>query len=72
MADQEKINRELWNICLAMTNDASLDPFPYLKKGIRVEVRSGPFAGIQGGDRGPGEERTADPSGGDIGPGDQP
>jgi len=48
VVDQEQISNELRNLYLALTRKAPLDPFPYLKKGIRVEVRSGPFEGIQG------------------------
>jgi transcription antitermination factor NusG len=28
--------------------NTKIDPYPYLKKGVRVEVRSGPLKGIQG------------------------
>lgn len=48
VADQERMDRELWNIYLALIHQAPLDPYPYLKKGIWVEVRSGPFQGMQG------------------------
>jgi transcription antitermination factor NusG len=29
-------------------SDCTLDPYPFLKEGILVEVRSGPFRGMQG------------------------
>lgn len=48
VADQTQINWELRNICVALSNHATLDPYPYLRKGLRVEVRSGPFRGLQG------------------------
>ncbi len=48
VADQAQINWELRNICVAVANNATLDPYPYLRKGVRVEVRSGPFRGLQG------------------------
>lgn len=46
--NQSKIDWELRNLYQAMENGASLDPFPYLTAGTRVEVRSGPFRGLQG------------------------
>ena len=48
VVDQEKIGWELRNLALALTRSATLDPYPYLRVGVRVEVRSGPLAGIQG------------------------
>ncbi len=39
---------ELRNISLAIFQEAPLDPYPYLAEGTRVEVRSGPFKGLQG------------------------
>jgi transcription antitermination factor NusG len=46
--NQTQMDWELRNLFLAMENGASLDPFPYLTIGTRVEVRSGPFRGVQG------------------------
>lgn len=48
VADQQRIDWELRNIYLALSTNAPLDPYPHLRKGIRVEVRSGPFRGLQG------------------------
>ena len=48
VSDQEQLNWELKNLNLALSNNASLDPYPSLKAGTRVEVRSGPFRGLQG------------------------
>jgi len=48
ISDQRKVNWELSNISFALTNDADLLAFPYLKAGVRVEVRSGPLRGLQG------------------------
>jgi transcription termination/antitermination protein NusG len=48
VVDQEKLTWELRNLSLALHARAPLDPYPYLRKGVRVEVRSGPLAGIQG------------------------
>jgi transcriptional antiterminator RfaH len=46
--DQQKIGWELSNINLALLRDASVARYPSLVKGVRVEVRAGPFRGIQG------------------------
>jgi transcription antitermination factor NusG len=48
VADQTQINWELQNLHIALAEDAQLDPYPYLKEGLRVEIRSGPFRGMQG------------------------
>lgn len=46
--DQRQIEWELQNIRLALRQDATLTTYPFLKKGVRVEVRSGPMRGLQG------------------------
>jgi transcription antitermination factor NusG len=46
--DQRRLESELNNIRLALSQNASLDPYPHLVRGVRVEVRSGPFQGLQG------------------------
>jgi transcription antitermination factor NusG len=48
VADQRGLEWELKNIRLALSQEAPLDPYPHLTKGVRVEVRSGPFRGLQG------------------------
>jgi transcription termination/antitermination protein NusG len=48
VADQQQLDWELRNIHLAITRQAPLDPYPYLQEGVRVEVRAGPFRGLQG------------------------
>ncbi|MEX2386973.1 MAG: hypothetical protein WD534_03765, partial [Phycisphaeraceae bacterium] len=48
VADQAQIDWELSNIRLAMEQKAPVEPFPYLKKGVRAEVRAGPMRGLQG------------------------
>ena len=48
VTDQQRLDWELNNIRLALSQNASLDPDPHLVKGVRVEVRSGPFQGLQG------------------------
>lgn len=46
--DQRRFEGELRIIRLALSQDAKLDPYPHLARGVRVEVRSGPFRGLQG------------------------
>jgi len=46
--DQQQLEWELQNLRLALKKKAPLDPYPYLKKGVRAEVKSGPFRGLQG------------------------
>ena len=48
VSDQTKLDQELRNIHLALCGNAPLDPYPYLKAGVRVEVSAGPFRGLQG------------------------
>jgi transcription antitermination factor NusG len=48
VSQQDKLDWELRNLYLALSAKAPLTPFPYLKVGVRVEVRSGPFRGLQG------------------------
>jgi transcription antitermination factor NusG len=48
VVDQAHLQWELANLSMALSTDVSLDPFPFLKKGLRVEVRSGPLRGLQG------------------------
>jgi transcription antitermination factor NusG len=48
VTDQRRLEWELRNIKLALSQNANLDPYPHLAKGVRVEVRSGPFQGLQG------------------------
>jgi transcription antitermination factor NusG len=46
--DQERLDWELRNIHAVLSTSAPLDPYPYLRAGVRVEVRDGPFRGLQG------------------------
>lgn len=46
--DQQKLDWELSNLNVAMATAAPLEPFAYLTEGRRVEVRCGPFRGMQG------------------------
>lgn len=46
--DQQRMDQELRSIHIALSAEATLDPFPFLRNGVRVEVREGPFRGLQG------------------------
>ncbi len=46
--DQHRMDDELRNIHIALGANATLDPYPYLRTGVRVEVREGPVRGLQG------------------------
>jgi transcription antitermination factor NusG len=46
--DQQRLNWELQNVAAALERDAKFDPYPYLVRGARVEVRAGPLRGVQG------------------------
>jgi transcription antitermination factor NusG len=48
VADQERLTWELKNLAMALREKVPLDPFPYLQKGVRVAVKSGPLKGLQG------------------------
>ncbi len=48
VTNQQHLEWELINIHRALKCEAPLEPFPYLKVGVRVEVRAGPFKGLQG------------------------
>jgi transcription antitermination factor NusG len=48
IVDQTKVNHELKNIWFALSKNAQLQQFPYLRKGTKVEVRAGPFRGLCG------------------------
>jgi transcription antitermination factor NusG len=48
VADQAKLCWELRNISMALSHDTPLDPYPLLKEGMRVLVKSGPLQGLEG------------------------
>jgi transcription antitermination factor NusG len=48
VANQNQMDWELRNIALALDHQVPLDPFPYLRKGLRAEVTAGPLRGLQG------------------------
>jgi transcriptional antiterminator RfaH len=48
VSGQKHMERELANIRLAIEGHATLDPYPYLQSGTKVEVTAGPMRGLQG------------------------
>jgi transcription termination/antitermination protein NusG len=48
VVNQEQLAEELSALHFALASEAPLVAYPYLKKGVRVEVKSGPFRGLRG------------------------
>jgi transcription termination/antitermination protein NusG len=48
VVDQSQFEWEIRNLRLALEGQATLNPFPRLVRGVRVEVRYGPLRGLQG------------------------
>ncbi len=48
VVDETRFEWEVNNIRLALEKSADLMPHDYLQEGVRVEVRAGPFRGLQG------------------------
>ena len=48
VADQQQLLNELSQIRNALAVEAPVEPFPFLKRGARVRVVSGPFQGLEG------------------------
>lgn len=48
VADPGELAWELRHLALALMRNAPVDPYPGVVRGARVEVISGPFAGLQG------------------------
>jgi transcription antitermination factor NusG len=48
VSDQSALDWELRNLAMALVCRAPLDPYPYLKEGVLVEVKGGPLRGLQG------------------------
>lgn len=48
VADQGRINTELHSLAIATSLHLPLDPYPFLKNGVRVRVTAGPMAGMRG------------------------
>lgn len=46
--NQDLLDSELRSLHAALSVNATLNPYPYLTAGVRVEVREGPLRGIQG------------------------
>jgi transcription antitermination factor NusG len=46
--DQDQLVGELLQIQVAMSLNASLDPFPFVREGTRVQIVEGPFTGLEG------------------------
>ena len=46
--DQERLVRELAGIQKALASPQQLDPYPYLKTGVKCTVASGPLKGVEG------------------------
>lgn len=46
--DQQGLESEIRSIHMALLNEGVVAPYPFLKKGILVEVRAGPFRGVRG------------------------
>ena len=46
--DQRQLQWELDNLRRALDGGVSLDPYPWLKRGIRVVVTRGPMKGLEG------------------------
>ncbi len=48
VTDQDGMDHDLHQIAMALRGEGVLDPYPYLREGVRVRVRSGPFCGLEG------------------------
>lgn len=48
VVDQTRLDWELKNLQLALQHNDQLDPYPHLRQGVRVVIRSGSFIGIEG------------------------
>jgi transcription termination/antitermination protein NusG len=46
--NQVGLDWELRNLAMVLNQRVPMDPYPYLKEGVRVEVRTGPLRGLQG------------------------
>ncbi|HEY7091391.1 MAG TPA: transcription termination/antitermination NusG family protein [Tepidisphaeraceae bacterium] len=48
VTDQHRLDFELSSLARVLESDTQLDPFPYLKKGMKVIITAGPLKGLQG------------------------
>ena len=46
--DQKKLDDELLSLATVLNSSQHLDPYPFLKTGVRVEIRFGPLQGVRG------------------------
>jgi transcription antitermination factor NusG len=46
--NQQQLQWELVNLHLALESGNDVTPYPFLKNGVRAEVKSGPLRGLQG------------------------
>jgi transcription termination/antitermination protein NusG len=46
--DQQRLDSEVRCVHLAISHTGELDIHPFLRKGVRVEVKSGPLQGVRG------------------------
>ena len=48
VCDQQGLESEVRSIHMTLLNEGVVSPHPFLKKGVVVEVQSGPFRGVRG------------------------
>ena len=48
VVDQVRISQELRSLAQALASRVQLDPYPYLRTGVKVSVRCGPLVGLEG------------------------
>jgi transcription antitermination factor NusG len=48
VTDQIGLDYDLRGFAMALSKKGEFNPYPFLQKGIRVEVKSGPFRGLRG------------------------
>jgi len=48
VTNQTRLDGELSSLAQVLAFETKLDPFPYLKKGLLVTIKSGPLRGLQG------------------------
>lgn len=48
VVDQRRLEEEIRSLKLALSAEMPMDPYPYLREGVAVVVRSGPLRGVTG------------------------
>ena len=48
VADQQRLTQELAQIRRVLEGGGNLEPFSFLRRGVRVEVKGGPWRGLRG------------------------